>query len=204
MPTITDWLMVAITLVYVIATILICIFNFRSAKATREQVAEAKRQFEEENKAYITYSFLYERKTFFGVRLTNSGKKVANEVKIKISPTFIGSIAEAGFANDLRELESREFILGIGQNYDFFFGSNEYRENKDKVPLTGEVSYSDDKASYFTPISIDTANYATMYSVTTDFSVLLEHMEKQTKELAEIKGELQKLNCHAGRENIDE
>ena len=31
----TDWIMIAITAVYVIATIFICIFNYRSAKATR-------------------------------------------------------------------------------------------------------------------------------------------------------------------------
>ena len=47
MPTVTDWLMVGITLVYVVATIFICIFNGRSAKATREQVAESQRQFDE-------------------------------------------------------------------------------------------------------------------------------------------------------------
>lgn len=46
-PSITDWLMVGITLVYVVATIFICIFNGRSAKATREQVAESQRQFED-------------------------------------------------------------------------------------------------------------------------------------------------------------
>lgn len=47
MPKITDWLMVGITGIYVIATIFICVFNAISAKATREQVAESKRQFEE-------------------------------------------------------------------------------------------------------------------------------------------------------------
>lgn len=47
MPTITDWIMVCITAVYVIATILICLANMRSAKATRDQLAESKRQFEE-------------------------------------------------------------------------------------------------------------------------------------------------------------
>ena len=47
MSTITDWLMVGITGIYVIATIFICVFNGRSAKATREQIAESKRQFEE-------------------------------------------------------------------------------------------------------------------------------------------------------------
>ena len=38
MPTITDWLMVGITLVYVIATIAIYKSNKDSAKATRDQV----------------------------------------------------------------------------------------------------------------------------------------------------------------------
>ena len=40
-PHITDWLMVIITFVYVVATILICIFNGRSAKATNIQVSES-------------------------------------------------------------------------------------------------------------------------------------------------------------------
>lgn len=47
MPTITDWIMVAITFVYVVATIFICIFNGRSAKATRDQVKESQKQFHE-------------------------------------------------------------------------------------------------------------------------------------------------------------
>ena len=46
-PHITDWLMVIITFVYVVATILICIFNGRSAKATNNQVSESQRQYEE-------------------------------------------------------------------------------------------------------------------------------------------------------------
>lgn len=53
MPAITDWLMVAITAVYVIATIFICHANIISAKATREQVAESKRQFEETRRLEI-------------------------------------------------------------------------------------------------------------------------------------------------------
>ena len=36
--------MVIITFVYVVATILICVFNWRSAKASREQVVESQRQ----------------------------------------------------------------------------------------------------------------------------------------------------------------
>ena len=46
-PSITDWMMVAITVVYVIATVLICIANFSSAKASKKQLEESKRQHEE-------------------------------------------------------------------------------------------------------------------------------------------------------------
>ena len=47
--------MVVITFVYVIATIAICVANLRSASATRAQLEETKRQYEEEGKAFITF-----------------------------------------------------------------------------------------------------------------------------------------------------
>lgn len=49
-PTITDWLMVVITAIYVIATIRIYRANNESAKATREQLEESKVQFEESHR----------------------------------------------------------------------------------------------------------------------------------------------------------
>lgn len=42
-----DWAMVWITLVYVIATCAICYFNYQSAKASREQLAESQEQYKE-------------------------------------------------------------------------------------------------------------------------------------------------------------
>lgn len=47
MPLITDWLMLSITAIYVIATVFICVFNGRSARATYKQIEESQRQFEE-------------------------------------------------------------------------------------------------------------------------------------------------------------
>ena len=54
-PSITDWLMVIITLVYVVATILICVFNGKSAKAAREQIEEAQKQ-QSQNMALQRYA----------------------------------------------------------------------------------------------------------------------------------------------------
>lgn len=61
MPVITDWIMVGITAAYVIATIFICIFNGKSAKATREQVAESKRQYEDKKRLEIMPYIQFER-----------------------------------------------------------------------------------------------------------------------------------------------
>ena len=44
MVVITDWLMVIITLVYVIATIFICVYNVKSVKAAKEQIDVTKTQ----------------------------------------------------------------------------------------------------------------------------------------------------------------
>ena len=47
MPLITDWLMFGITTIYVIATIFICRANIKAANASRAQIAESQRQFDE-------------------------------------------------------------------------------------------------------------------------------------------------------------
>ena len=46
----TDWLMVIITAVYVVATIAICYFNAKSAKAARDQLEESKQQYEKSSR----------------------------------------------------------------------------------------------------------------------------------------------------------
>lgn len=50
MPSITDWLMVGITAIYVVATIYISRANIKSAEATREQLIESKRQYEDKKR----------------------------------------------------------------------------------------------------------------------------------------------------------
>ena len=45
--------MVAITAIYVIATIVICVFNYKTAKAASMQIQESKRQFDETRRLQI-------------------------------------------------------------------------------------------------------------------------------------------------------
>lgn len=49
-PSISDWMMVGITIIYVLATCMICYFNFKSAKAASMQLEEAKKGLEESRK----------------------------------------------------------------------------------------------------------------------------------------------------------
>ena len=61
MPSVTDWLMVGITAIYVVATIIISLANINSAKATREQVEESKRQYEDKKRLEIMPYIQFEK-----------------------------------------------------------------------------------------------------------------------------------------------
>ena len=132
-----------ITLVYVVATIFICRANIRSAEATREQVAEARRQYEEEHRPYISYQIIYERRMFYGMRFTNHGKRVASHVQIDLDKSFVNSIPKETFRVFLNKLRGEEFSLGIGQDYNIYFGAAEFRKNPSKEPICGTISYCD-------------------------------------------------------------
>ena len=84
MPTITDWLMVIITLVYVVATVFICIANIKSAKAAREQTEEMKKQFSLINRPSVSAEIVYLKRTFWMLRFNNNGNQVSYNTKIII------------------------------------------------------------------------------------------------------------------------
>lgn len=194
MPTIADWLMVGITVVYVVATILICWANIKSARATREQVAESKRQFDEENRAYITYSFIYEKRAFYGLRFTNHGKRVARNVQIHLKQEFIDSLNEDGFVSSLNALNKKRSILGVEQSFDIYVGTSQFRDNQHKLPIEGEIVYSDDKGEYREPFFIDFNNYPPIFSVDGVDEDIRAEIKQQTKELAKIQKALNSLS----------
>lgn len=201
MPSITDWLMVAITAVYVVATIFICWANIRSAKTTREQVAESKRQFDEENRAYITYAFIYEKKAFYGLRFTNHGKRVAKKVKISFSTDFIQSLDEPKFADWLSKTTMNECILGVDQSIDIYFGGNEFSANMNKLPIEGKIIYEDDLGKYVEPFMIDFNNYPPIFTVDSELEDIRKEMKKQTQELQKLHKAITALQKNAEQEN---
>ena len=182
----TDWLMVIITAVYVIATIFICMANIKSATATREQLAESRRQYEEEHCPYISYQLIFENRTWYGMKFTNHGLREATHVQIKFSQEFLSSISKCSFSEGLNELNEKEFTLGIGQSYCIFFGTDEFRNNPDKKPIVGEIIYQDTHSTYRNSFNIDFEKYATFFSVNTTADDLHSDMKKLTQELRNI------------------
>lgn len=185
MSTITDWLMVIITLVYVIATIFICWANIKSAKASKEELAEMKRQYAEENRPHIEVEFCYERRTWYIVRFINHGKLTAQHVKILLDEGFISSLPEQAFKDTLLKQREKECIIGVGQHYDLYIASNELRGNPNMKPVMGKILYQDESGKYENDIYIDLENYATFFSSTSD--------DPMVKELKNIKKEIEGL-----------
>jgi len=190
-----DWAMVVLTGIYVIATIFICRFNYGATQASKEQAAEMRRQYDEDNRPYITVELIYERRAFFGLRFSNHGKRLADHVRIQFKQEFINSIAEPSFKKIVEQTRGKECIIGIGQHYDLFFGSNAFLKNSAKVNISGEMLYSDGKRSYSETFSIDFDSYATLYYLKTDTDDFLNEMKAQTKELKSIKDTLKELNA---------
>ena len=188
-----DWAMVVLTAIYVLATIFICYFNYGSTKASREQAAEMRRQYEEENRPYITVELIYERKAFYGLQFSNHGKRLADHVRIQLDQAFVDSLNEPSFRATLERTKGKECIIGIGQHYDLYFGTNKFRENTEKSALSGQVTYQDGSRTYTEAFSIDFDSYATFFSVNSAADDFLKEMRAQTKELKGIKEALQQL-----------
>lgn len=183
MSSITDWLMVSITFIYVVATILICCFNYLSSKASKEELAEMKKQYEEENRPRIEIEFIYERRTWYIVRFINHGKLAAQHVKIELDEEFINSLPDQQIKDILLKQKHKECIIGVEQHYDLYIASNELQGKPDLKPVTGKLTYQDEKKSYESDIYIDMINYATFFSSTYD--------DPMIKELKNIKREIE-------------
>lgn len=194
-------LMVIITFVYVIATCAICWANICSAKATRDQLAESKKQYDEENRAYITYAFVYEKKTFYGLRFTNHGKRVAKNVKIVLREEFIQSLTNPQFAGQLSRISKNDCVLGVNQSIDIYFGGNEFRENVKKLPIEGDVIYSDDLGAYSEHFVIDFNSYPPIFTVDSEVEDIRQELKKQTAEMERLRREITLLRQNMGREN---
>ena len=204
MPNITDWMMVAITFVYVVATIFILKANNKSAEATKQQLEEMRKQYNEENRPILDLEFCYERKTWYIVRIINRGKYTARHTKIILKQDFIDSLPEEAFRNTLEKIKGKECLIGAGQHYDLYIGSNALRGNPRMHPVEGEIIYQANGKEYVDEIYVDLENYMTFLSSTTYEDDLLKAIRETSHELKNITNELKSINAGISSEKAIE
>ena len=182
-----DWAMVIVTGIYVVATIFICWANIKSAKASKEQLCEMQRQYAEVNRPIIEVEFHYIQKTWYVVRFVNHGNKTAQHVKIHLESAFIESLPEQSIRKELERIKERECIIGVGQHYDLFIGSNKLRGNPNMKPIMGVIEYKSQDTDFQNDIFVDLEHYMVFYSSTTDEEKLLTTLKTISTELSSIK-----------------
>ncbi|MBQ6381448.1 MAG: hypothetical protein IJJ41_07625 [Clostridia bacterium] len=190
MPTVTDWLMVVITLFYVIATICICVANFKSAAASKKQLEESQEQFKKNNRPRVDVEFFYEKRKFFGLRFANHGNMTAQKVSIRFDDAFIDSLDELHFQSILKRAKDKECVIGVGQHHDIFIGSKKLRENHAKNVASGVVVYYYNGEQYESKFNIDIDNYMSIYSVKSEQEELIKEIQEQNKLLQQQNEEL--------------
>ena len=187
----SEWIMVIITGIYVIATIIICWANIKSANASKEQLEEMQKQYAETNRPLIELEFQYNRRTWYIVRFVNHGNLTAQRVKISLDQAFIDSVPEESFRNELERIKGKECIIGVGQHYDLFIGGNKLRGNPNMTPLTGTIKYEAQGKEYESDLFVDLEHYMTFFSATSAEEDLLKSMNKISDQLKGIRQTLE-------------
>lgn len=175
------------------ASLIACIFGFRSAQAAWAQVREMQRQYQEENRPNIEVEFLYENRSFYGLRFVNHGKCTAQNVEIELDSNFIKSLPESNFSEFCKTLKQKTCVIGVDQHYDLFIGTNAYRNHSNKPSAKGKITYQANGKIYESEFDIDMENYAMIFSVESEQEKLLKVLKNQNQELAKLCKEIQGL-----------
>lgn len=155
-----DWIIAVMTCVYVIATIVICIFNYKSAKACQEQVQEARKQFKDTNRAFITISFEVVRNGLMVLHIQNAGKSIAKNVCISVNQSFIDSLPHPDDRESFNSISGKIFLLGINQSIYLSLGSHTSYPDMKITELVCTITYQDIFETYTEETYIDLSAYS--------------------------------------------
>ena len=173
---IIDWtnsnngfIMALLTFVYVIATILICIFNYKSAKATKEQTKESYNQFIENSRAHIVPKIIVLEGEMLCLAFQNIGHDIALDVVIDVNEEWLGKLEKtkkfSDMANKLRNIKNKKLFLTVDQQICYGMcivgdGTEDYKKLAED-DLIINISYKSLNNSYNEcfNISLDAYNY---------------------------------------------
>ena len=151
---------------------------------------------------HILHMLLSMRKrAFYGLRFTNHGKRVAKNVKIVLREEFIQSLTNSQFVDQLSRISKNECVLGVNQSIDIYFGGNDFRENANKLPIEGDIIYSDDIGEYSEHFIIDFNSYPPIFIVDSEIEDIRQELKKQTTEMEKLRREITLLRQNTKQEN---
>lgn len=101
-----------LTLLTVVATFITCWCNFASARATRAQVEEMRRQYNEENRPYIGAELTYVRRTFYGIKFINMGSSRRITLKFILTKTLL-TVFQRQYIKHFSESKKDESALSV-------------------------------------------------------------------------------------------
>lgn len=202
--TIITWLntnngfvMALLTFVYVVATILICIFNYKSAKATNDQTKESYKQFIENNRAHIVPKIIELEGEMLCLSFQNIGKDIATDVVINVNEEWLKKLEKtftfSEVANSLRKIKKKKLFLTIDQQlcYGLCVSGNGHEDFKilGETTLKIDISYKTLGNNYEEHYEIPLDGYNYMVN-TSDYARLTK---KQIQEIKNTNKELKNI-----------
>ena len=115
----SDWVLVLLTLAYVVTTFFIVISNNRMADATRKQVHELQRQFQEQNRPHVCIGFESVRGGLICLSIENTGNSPARDVRVSINEEFMVSLPLDRFKELVRKFTQSAIYLSPRQKLSF-------------------------------------------------------------------------------------
>lgn len=199
----TDWIMIGITSVYVIATIFICIYNAQVAKVTKQELEELKKQFYQTNRPIVNYEVVYIKNTFYMLRFVNNGSHTAYNLSISLSDESLSEIPDDRIREELSRIKGAVRNLGVGQSYDIPIG-----RTKDEIrfQIKGSILYNGLNSSiYYDDFDVDCSNYAPFYSYKSDYDDFKDILRSMNKELSLIRKALSssRIDSEKAKDMID-
>ncbi len=158
-----EWVIAIMTTVYVLATLAICYFNYRSNEATHKQIEELKRQFEEQNRPRIDV-FLHFEGTVAYLVIENLGQMTANQVQVRINEEFFQQEVDSQKAviskKCFQNLNDTEIRLASKQRF-YLCLNNGWTIQRYQQIANVCVNYKDDFGKAYPPqnILIDCSKY---------------------------------------------
>lgn len=148
-----EWVMVVITIVYVVATIFICYFNYLSVKALKRQLGESIRQYNEDKVPFIAAFPIVNYDKRICIEFKNIGKGIAKQLKIDFSDTMLNDFQELKLDFE-RKINKEDIIIAPGQSVFYVIEGISINKEALKTFLRGgwvyvNISYTDEQENKF-------------------------------------------------------